>query len=88
MSITPSTPTNLGDQLKSFWSRPEGKTGMIFVALAAAAAAKTMNIIPVLPSGRDQKDFNSSPRFVGVEGVMLMVFSFHPWRRLTYLAFS
>jgi hypothetical protein len=38
MSITPSTPTSLGDDLKSFWSRPEGKTGMIFIALAAAAA--------------------------------------------------
>ena len=38
MSITPSTPTNLGDELKSFWSRPEGKTGMIFIVLAAAAA--------------------------------------------------
>jgi len=38
MSITPSTPTNLGDELKSFWARPEGKTGMIFIALAAAAA--------------------------------------------------
>src|SRR5580658_8372217 len=38
MSITPSTPNSLGDQLKSFWSRPEGKTGMIFIALAAAAA--------------------------------------------------
>src|SRR5271166_2747477 len=37
MSITPSTPTNIGDELKSFWSRPEGKTGMIFIALAAAA---------------------------------------------------
>src|SRR5260370_11907528 len=38
MSITPSNPTNIGDELKSFWSRPEGKTGMIFIALAAAAA--------------------------------------------------
>lgn len=37
MSITPTTPTSLGDQLKSFWSRPEGKTGMIFIALAAGA---------------------------------------------------
>jgi hypothetical protein len=36
MSITPSTP-NLGQDLKSFWSRPEGKTGLIFVVLAAAA---------------------------------------------------
>jgi hypothetical protein len=36
MSITPSTP-NLGQDLKSFWSRPEGKTGMIFIVLAAAA---------------------------------------------------
>src|SRR6201998_2102727 len=36
MSITPSTP-NLGQDLKSFWSRPEGKTGMIFIGLAAAA---------------------------------------------------
>jgi hypothetical protein len=36
MSITPSAP-NLGQDLKSFWSRPEGKTGMIFMVLAAAA---------------------------------------------------
>ena len=37
MSITPSSP-NLGQDLKSFWSRPEGKTGMIVIGLAAAAA--------------------------------------------------
>ena len=36
MSITPSAP-NLGQDLKSFWSRPEGKTGMIFIVLTAAA---------------------------------------------------
>ena len=36
MSLTPSTP-NLGDQLKSFWSRPEGKTGMVFIVVAAGA---------------------------------------------------
>jgi hypothetical protein len=36
MSITPSAP-NLGQDLKSFWSRPEGKTGIIFIVLAAAA---------------------------------------------------
>jgi hypothetical protein len=38
MSLTPTTPAppNIGDQLKSFWSRPEGKTGMIILALAAA----------------------------------------------------
>jgi len=36
MSLTPSVPTNLGDNLKSFWSRPEGKTGMIFIVMAAA----------------------------------------------------
>ena len=36
MSLTPSTP-DLGDQLKSFWARPEGKTGMIFIVLAAGA---------------------------------------------------
>ena len=36
MSITPSAP-NLGQDLKSFWSRPEGKTGIIFLILAAAA---------------------------------------------------
>src|SRR5215471_19981305 len=35
MSITPTTP-NVGQDLKSFWSRPEGKTGMIIIALAAA----------------------------------------------------
>jgi hypothetical protein len=38
MSITPSTPTTLGEDIKSFWSRPEGKTGMIVIAIAAAAA--------------------------------------------------
>jgi hypothetical protein len=38
MSITPSTPTSLGEDIKSFWSRPEGKTGMIVIAIAAAAA--------------------------------------------------
>src|SRR5262249_51604240 len=37
MSLTPSTPSSLGQDLKSFWSRPEGKTGMIFIVLAAAA---------------------------------------------------
>jgi hypothetical protein len=36
MSITPATP-NLGDNLKSFWSRPEGKTGLIVLAVAAGA---------------------------------------------------
>jgi hypothetical protein len=36
MSLTPATPTNLGQDLKSFWSRPEGKTGMIAIVLAAA----------------------------------------------------
>src|SRR6266568_8287679 len=36
MSITPSAP-NLGQDLKSFWARPEGKTGMIVIVLAAAA---------------------------------------------------
>jgi len=36
MSITPSAP-NLGQDLKSFWSRPEGKAGMIFIVLAAGA---------------------------------------------------
>src|SRR5260370_33902519 len=37
MSMTPSTPTNLGDELKSFWARPEGKAGMICIVLAGAA---------------------------------------------------
>ena len=39
MSITPSAPNigQAGQNLKSFWSRPEGKTGMIFIVLAAAA---------------------------------------------------
>ena len=39
MSITPSAPNigQAGDSLKSFWARPEGKTGMIFIVLAAAA---------------------------------------------------
>src|SRR5713101_9823728 len=37
MSLTPVTPTNLGQDIKSFWSRPEGKTGMIAVAILAGA---------------------------------------------------
>ena len=37
MGLTPSTPSSLGQDLKSFWSRPEGKTGMIFIGLGAAA---------------------------------------------------
>lgn len=37
MSLTPATPTNLGQDFKSFWSRPEGKTGMIAIAILAAA---------------------------------------------------
>jgi predicted nucleic acid-binding Zn-ribbon protein len=37
MSLTPSTPSSITQDLKSFWSRPEGKTGMIFIALAAGA---------------------------------------------------
>src|SRR5215831_8210662 len=36
MSITPVTP-NLGQDVKSFWSRPEGKTGMIIIAVLAGA---------------------------------------------------
>jgi predicted nucleic acid-binding Zn-ribbon protein len=45
MSLTPATPTNLGQDLKSFWSRPEGKTGMIFVAVAAAALVYGWGVI-------------------------------------------
>src|SRR6266571_9391283 len=37
MSLTPVTPNSLGENLKSFWSRPEGKTGMIFAVLLAGA---------------------------------------------------
>jgi len=37
MSLTPSSAPNIGQDLKSFWARPEGKTGMIFIVLAAAA---------------------------------------------------
>ena len=37
MSLTPSTPPNLGQDLKSFWARPEGKTGMAVIALGAGA---------------------------------------------------
>jgi hypothetical protein len=37
MSLTPSTPSSLAQNLKSFWSRPEGKTGMIFLGLGAGA---------------------------------------------------
>jgi hypothetical protein len=39
MSITPSAPNlgQAGQDLKSFWARPEGKTGMIAIGLAAAA---------------------------------------------------
>ena len=37
MSLTPSTPASLTENLKSFWSRPEGKTGMIFIGLGVTA---------------------------------------------------
>src|SRR5260370_6421888 len=37
MSLTPVTPNSLGENLKSFWSRPEGKTGMIFAVLLAGS---------------------------------------------------
>ena len=37
MSLTPTTPASLSENLKSFWSRPEGKTGMIFLGIGAAA---------------------------------------------------
>jgi len=37
MSPELSAPSNLGQDLKSFWSRPEGKTGMIIIAAAGAA---------------------------------------------------
>src|SRR6266566_1056095 len=37
MSLTPVTPNSLGENLKSFWSRPEGKTGMVFAVLLAGA---------------------------------------------------
>ena len=37
MSLTPVTPTNLGQDIKSFWARPEGKTGMIALAILAGA---------------------------------------------------
>jgi hypothetical protein len=37
MSLTPVTPTSLSQDLKSFWSRPEGKTGMIALGLLGGA---------------------------------------------------
>ena len=37
MSLTPTTPASLSENLKSFWSRPEGKTGMIFLGIGGAA---------------------------------------------------
>src|SRR5215469_15946771 len=50
MSITPVTP-NLGQDAKSFWSRPEGKTGMIVVAaLAGALIYGWGKIVPFLVS--------------------------------------
>src|SRR5215470_12870164 len=50
MSITPVTP-NLGQDAKSFWSRPEGKTGMIVIAaLAGALIYGWGKIVPFLVS--------------------------------------
>ena len=50
MSITPVTP-NLGQDAKSFWSRPEGKTGMIAIAaLAGALIYGWGKIVPFLVS--------------------------------------
>jgi hypothetical protein len=37
MSLTPVTPTSLSQDIKSFWSRPEGKTGMVALGLLAGA---------------------------------------------------
>ena len=37
MSLTPVTPSSISEDMKSFWTRPEGKTGMVAVALAAGA---------------------------------------------------
>src|SRR5438876_8561673 len=37
MSLTPTTPASLSENLKSFWSRPEGKTGMIALGIGGAA---------------------------------------------------
>src|SRR5437016_4080303 len=37
MSLTPVTPNTLSENLKSFWARPEGKTGMILSVLLAGA---------------------------------------------------
>jgi len=48
MSLTPSTTPSLGNagaDLKSFWSRPEGKTGVIFIVLAAAALVYGWGVI-------------------------------------------
>jgi hypothetical protein len=50
MSLTPVTP-NLGQDTKSFWSRPEGKTGMVVIAaLAAAVIYGWGKIVPFLVS--------------------------------------
>lgn len=38
MSNIARFPENAGQQVKSFWKRPEGKTGMIFLAIAAISA--------------------------------------------------
>ena len=45
MSLTPATPSNIGQDLKSFWSRPEGKTGMIFLVLLAGALVYGWGVI-------------------------------------------
>ncbi len=51
MSLTPVTPNSLGQDLKSFWSRPEGKTGMIFFALLAGALVyEWAQIVPFIVS--------------------------------------
>lgn len=44
MSITPRTP-NLSQDMKSFWSRPEGKTGIIVLVLAAGGLIYTWGTI-------------------------------------------
>jgi hypothetical protein len=38
MSNSPMIPENASARLKSFWARPEGKTGMIFIAVIAGIA--------------------------------------------------
>ena len=58
MSITPSTPTNLGDELKSFWARPEGKTGKLLMIFQPAGFDEFLRELAAL----SEDELNDAPR--------------------------